>query len=201
MKLPLPTDPEQSRNLSIKKRILALLAALLPLAASAAEPLFETTPVFPNAPANRPNYRIPSILQAPNGDVLIICEKRNDGIGDIVMKRSRDKGRTWSEEQIIFDDGNRVCTDITVGLDRGTGKLWLFFLRDKKKYAHFTSSDSGATWQGPVMIHEQVTQPEWDKLQGKADEGADPSSAGRGAVWARGWSQRYGCGPGMRWSC
>ena len=191
MKLPLPNRPAPSRNLNMQKRIIALLAALLPLTAVAAEPLFETTLVFPVAPANKPNYRIPSILQAPNGDLLIFAEKRNDGIGDIgnhdiVMKRSRDKGRTWSEEQIIFDDGDRVCTDITVGLDRGTGKLWLFFLRDKKKYAHFTSADSGATWQGPVMIHEQVTRAEWDKLQGKADEGADPSSGGRGAVWARG---------------
>ena len=42
-----------------------------------ATPLFETTLVFPNAPKNKPNYRIPSILQAPNGDILIIAEKRN----------------------------------------------------------------------------------------------------------------------------
>lgn len=177
------------------------LAALLQLAAHAAAPLFETTLVFPNAPKNKPNYRIPAILQTPNGDVLIFAEKRNDGIGDIgnhdiALKRSRDKGRTWSAEQIIFDDADRVCTDLTVGIDRVKGKLWLFFLRDKKKYAHFTSTDSGVTWQGPVMIHEQVTKPEWDHLKGKADEGADPSSSGRGAQWATGWSQRYGVGPG-----
>ncbi|MBI5773232.1 MAG: exo-alpha-sialidase [Verrucomicrobia bacterium] len=175
------------------------LAAVLPLTARGAAPLFETTLVFPNAPKNKPNYRIPAILQAPNGDVHLFAEKRNDGIGDIgnhdiVFKRSRDKGRTWSAEQVIFDDEDRVCTDITVG--RVGDKLWLLFLRDKKQYAHFTSTDSGATWQGPVMIHGQVTKPEWDKLQGKADEGADPSSAGRGAAWAKGWSQRYGVGPG-----
>lgn len=59
----------------------------------AAEPLFETTRVFPLTPKNKPNYRIPSIVQAPNGDILVICERRNDGPGDIgnhdiVMKRS-----------------------------------------------------------------------------------------------------------------
>ena len=157
-----------------------------------ASPLFETTLVFPNAPKNRPNYRIPSILQAPNGDVLIFAEKRNDGPGDvgntdIVCKRSRDKGRTWSAEQVIFDDGSRCCTDITVGIERDASKIWLFFLRDKKQYAYFTSTDNGATWQGPVSIHEQVTRPEWDKLDGKTKSRTE---------WEKGWAQRYGVGPG-----
>ena len=35
------------------------------------------------APANKPNYRIPGILLAPNGDLLVFAEKRNDGIGDV----------------------------------------------------------------------------------------------------------------------
>ena len=176
----------------------SLLVALLPVAAFGAAPLFETTRVFPVAPKNKPNYRIPSILQAPNGDILIFAEKRNDGIGDIgnhdiVLKRSRDKGKTWSTEQVIFDDENRVCTDITVG--RVGDKLWLFFLRDKKQYAYFTSADSGATWQGPVSIHTQVTKPEWDKLKGKGDD-EEGTPKGRTAIWEKGWFQRYGVGPG-----
>lgn len=121
------------------------LAILLVRAVVASEPLFETTLVFPATPNNKPNYRIPAIIQAPNGDVLIIAEKRNDGIGDIgnhdiVLKRSGDQGRTWSREQVIFDDGDRTCTDLTVGLDRSNGKLWLFFLRDKKQFDYFTST-------------------------------------------------------------
>ena len=177
-----------------------LISALLSLGVFGAAPLFETTPVFPFAPGNKPNYRIPAIIQAPNGDVLIIAERRNDGIGDIgdhdiVMKRSRDQGKTWSAEQMIFDDGENTSTDLTVGLDRTNGKLWLFFLRNKKQFDYFTSGDSGAMWQGPVSVHEQVTKPEWDQLKGKTED-ADPSSGGRGALWARGWAQRYGCGPG-----
>jgi sialidase-1 len=171
---------------------------------SAAEPLFETTQVFAMAPNNKPNYRIPAILQAPNGDLLIIAERRNDGPGDIgdhdiVLKRSHDKGRTWSDEQTVFADGGKVCTDITVGLDRSNGKIWLFFLRDKKKFSSFTSSDSGTTWQGPVSIHEQVTKPEWDKLttaKAEAEAETDPSNASRVAAWEKGWVQRYGVGPG-----
>lgn len=166
--------------------------------AKAANPLFETARVFALTPDNKPNYRIPAILQAPNGDILIFAEKRNDGPGDIgnhdiVLKRSRDLGKRWSAEQIVFDDEKRVCTDITVG--RTGDKLWLFFLRDKKKFAHFTSIDSGVTWQGPVMIHEQVTRPEWDKLRGKADEEV-VNPKGRMAMWEKDWFQRYGVGPG-----
>ncbi len=174
--------------------------ALLPLAADAAPALFETTVVFPVTTNNKPNYRIPAIIQAPNRDLLIFAEKRNDGPGDvgdteIVLKRSRDAGRTWSDEQVIFDDEKRVCTDITVGLDRSNGKLWLFFLRDKKQFDYFTSADSGATWQGPVSIHDQVTKPDWDKLRGKGEEdNAEPK--GRMAIWEKGWVQRYGVGPG-----
>jgi sialidase-1 len=183
------------------KRLTCFFLALSGLISMhAGEPLFETTRVFAMAPDNKPNYRIPSILLAPNGDILIIAEKRNDGPGDvgnhdIVLKRSRDKGKTWSAEQVVFDDEKRVCTDLTVG--RTGDKLWLFFLRDKKKYAYFSSTDSGATWDGPVMIHEQVTKPEWDKLKGKGggdEEVANPK--GRMAIWEKDWVQRYGCGPG-----
>jgi len=113
---------------------------------STAEPLFETQRLFAITLKNKPNYRIPSIIQAPNGDIIVICERRNDGPGDIgnhdiVMKRSADKGKTWSDEIVILDDEDRVCTDLTVGLDVETQKLWLFFLKDKKQYAHLTSTD------------------------------------------------------------
>lgn len=169
---------------------------------AAAEPLFETTRLFALTPKNKPNYRIPSIICAPNGDILVICERRNDGPGDIgnhdiVMKRSADQGRTWSAETCILDDEDRVSTDLTVGLDRHTKKLWLFFLKDKKQYAHLTSTDNGLSWQGPVVIHEQVIKPEWETLQGKGDEDAPAGNPKSHAVqWEKGWVQRYGCGPG-----
>lgn len=169
---------------------------------SAAESLYETTCLFALTPKNKPNYRIPSIIQAPNGDILVICERRNDGPGDIgnhdiVMKRSGDKGKTWGDEVTILDDENRVCTDLTVGFDRDTQKLWLFFLRDKKQYAHLTSSDNGLSWQGPVIIHEQVIKPEWQTLKGKGDDDEPKGNPKSHAVqWEQGWVQRYGCGPG-----
>lgn len=181
-------------------KIVFMSVLFLAGAATAAEPLFETTRLFALTPSNKPNYRIPGIIQAPNGDLLVICEKRNDGIGDIgnhdiVMKRSADQGRTWSGEIVILDDEDRVCTDLTLGFDRDTQKLWLFFLKDKKQFAHLTSTDNGLSWQGPVVIHDQVIKSEWQALKGKEEEEAgNPKS--HAVRWAKGWAQRYGCGPG-----
>ncbi|QIF01542.1 sialidase family protein [Roseimicrobium sp. ORNL1] len=185
---------------SLSGSVLCALLAVSPFA-SAAEPLFQTVCLFPVTPDNKPNYRIPAILQAQNGDLLVFAEKRNDGPGDIgnhdiVLKRSSDKGGTWGAEQMIFDDEKGVSTDITVGMDHSNGKLWLFFLRDKKKFVHFTSTDHGRTWQGPVSIHEQVTKPEWDALKGKSDAEEPANPKGRMAMWEKDWVQRYGCGPG-----
>ena len=193
---------------SVAKTTLGGIAAPLllvagALATNAAEPLFETTLVFPVAPDNKPNYRIPALIETPiRGDLLVFAEKRNDGPGDIgnhdiVLKRSSDQGRTWSAEQLVFDDENRVTTDLTVGIDEMTKRIWLFFLRDKKEYQHFTSDDDGRTWQGPTSIHAQVTRPEWDRLKNPREPAGDGKPPrGRMAIWEQGWVQRYGVGPG-----
>ena len=163
--------------------------------------LFETTTVWPAYPRNRPNYRIPAILLAPNGDLLIFAEKRNDGPGDLgdhdlVMKRSRDQGKTWSLEVVIFDDGPNDSTDPTLLLDSQRGVIWLFFLRDKARYYCLSSADSGHTWTGPRSIHAAVTRPEWDQLS-CSDRGAKPAqSRYQGLFWNADWVQRYGVGPG-----
>lgn len=179
-----------------------VLAGCLAATACAAAPLFETTSVFRLTPENKPNYRIPSLLLAGDGSLLAVAEKRNEGPGDIgnhdiVLKRSRDQGRTWSEEQVVLDDENRTSTDLTVARDVSGDRLWIFFLRDKKQFAYLSSDDHGRTWQGPTVIHDQVVRPEWDRLESKATRDDGPAKPrGIGAAWAHGWAQRYGVGPG-----
>ncbi|MBI5381795.1 MAG: exo-alpha-sialidase [Opitutae bacterium] len=165
--------------------LVALSSSLLPAA-----PLFETVTVHAATPGNRPNYRIPALATAPNGDLLLFTEKRNDGIGDLgnhdlMLVRSSDCGRTWSAEQVIFDDGDNTCTDSTVCIDRERGRIFLFFLRNKSQFAYFTSDDSGKTWRGPVSIHAAVTRREWEQEEPTARPGNE--KAGK---------QRYGVGPG-----
>lgn len=165
------------------------LAGLSPFPLTAA-PLFETVTVHAATPANRPNYRIPALATAPNGDLLLFTEKRIDGIGDLgdhdlVVVRSSDHGRTWSPPEVLYDDGRNTCTDSTVGIDRERGRIFLFFLKNKARFAYFASDDSGRNWRGPILIHAFVTRPEWE-LEGTEARPAS-ETAGR---------QRYGVGPG-----
>lgn len=191
-------------------RHLALLGSILAIATAnsvAAEPFFETVNVFPTAPKNKPNYRIPSLIQMPSGDLLAIVEKRNDGIGDVgnhdlVLKRSSDLGKTWGTEQVIIDDGKNTSTDTTLCFDRQTGRLFVFFLEDKKEFAYMHSDDEGKTWQGPTVIHQDVIKPEWETLGQKPEEAADSTTdresgkTSKVKEWKEGWLQRYGVGPG-----
>jgi hypothetical protein len=155
-----------------------------------AEPLFETITVHAMTPENRPNYRIPALAVAPNGDVLLFTEKRNDGIGDLgnhdlVMVRSSDQGRTWTAPQVLLDDDSNTSTDSTVCIDRERGRIFLFFLKDKTQFAYFASDDSGKTWRGPTLIHAAVTRPEWERDSGGPRPANDKSH-----------KHRYGVGPG-----
>ena len=65
----------RTRHLPLRTLCASLLFALLlsPAAMSAAEPLFQTVCLFPVTPDNKPNYRIPAILQAQNGDILVFA--------------------------------------------------------------------------------------------------------------------------------
>ena len=74
-----------------------LLPILCSTLLAAAEPLFETQRLFALTPNNKPNYRIPGIIQAPNGDILVICEKRNDGIGYIYERADKGSTHYWDE--------------------------------------------------------------------------------------------------------
>jgi sialidase-1 len=193
-------------NTHATKLLTIVLLLIVASTARADEALFETSLVFPVTPKNKPNYRIPALVQTPNGDLLAIAERRNDGPGDIgdhdiVFKRSTDRGATWGDVQLLFDGGALANVDTTVGIDRETNTLWVFFMRDKKQFVAASSRDNGHTWDGPHSIHEQVTRPEWDALRSAARdkepaEDDDPQNEGRMAKWSAGWDQRYGVGPG-----
>lgn len=114
-------------------------------------------------------YRIPSVIVAPNGDLLAFCEGRRNSSGDhgnldLLQKRSTDGGATWSEQVVVYEEGGERET--TIGnpcpvVDQSTGVIWMPFTRDNDDVFVASSDDSGATWSAPVEITESVKPPAW----------------------------------------
>ena len=60
-------------------------------------------------------YRIPSLVTTKNGALLAIVERRiglhDHAQNDIVLRRSENNGLTWSEIQVIHEDGKNSLND------------------------------------------------------------------------------------------
>ncbi len=126
-------------------------------------------------------YRIPAIVVANNGDVLAFAEGRkvsgHDASDiDLVMKRSSDGGRTWSEQQIIWEDADNTCGNPCPVVDQTTGTIWLPMNHNRNGYATpkdgqdgmgtrtvwmTHSDDNGHTWATPTDITSIAKQPNW----------------------------------------
>jgi sialidase-1 len=140
--------------------------------AAAAEPdpaAHEQSDLFTAGVGGYHTYRIPALIVTAKGSVLAFCEGRKTGGGDhgdldLVMKRSTDGGRTWSDLQIVHEEGGDA--KITIGnpcpaVDRATGTIWLPFCRDNKRVLLASSTDDGQTWSKPRDISDSVTRSDW----------------------------------------
>ena len=121
-------------------------------------------------------YRIPAIATAKDGTILAFSDYRpcsNDiGYGevDIVLRRSSDNGKTWSEAVTIADgqggDSNVFNVgfgDAAVVADRESGKVLVMAVAGKQVFAYataashnfmakITSNDNGANWNAPEDV-------------------------------------------------
>jgi sialidase-1 len=127
-------------------------------------------------------YRIPSVIVTARGDVLAFCEGRkisgNDtGDIDLLVRRSRDGGRSFAPFEVVWDDGGNTCGNPCPVIDRDTNTIWLLMThnlgRDNetaitKGTAQGTrtvwvthSTDDGRTWNPPKNITASVKDPAW----------------------------------------
>lgn len=127
-------------------------------------------------------YRIPALLVSAKGTVLAFCEGRKSGRGDagnidLVLKRSADGGKTFSQQAIVWDDGENTCGNPCPILDRSTGFIWLLMTRNlgsdvESKIIAGTSKESrtvwvthseddGITWAKPVEITAGTKKADW----------------------------------------
>lgn len=138
-------------------------------------------PVFVSGTEGHKTYRIPAIIGLPDGELLAFCEGRVNGAGDfgdinIVMKRSKDAGKTWAALQTVVDAdtlqaGNPApVVDLTDPAYPG-GRIFLFYNTGNnhegevrkgnglREVWYKTSVDNGQTWSEAVNITLQVHRP------------------------------------------
>lgn len=133
-----------------------------------------------------PNYRIPAIAQAKNGNLIAVSDYRFSGadIGsgalDLHARISKDNGATWGNIQTIVDhnqyaSGSTNATkfmhtgfgDPCIVADRETNNVLLMSCTGNVMYwngtrdnhqgiARFYSKDGGETWEKPEEISESI---------------------------------------------
>jgi sialidase-1 len=144
--------------------------------------VLDQTDVFVSGRDGYHSYRIPAILCAKNGDLLAFCEGRKNSGGDagdidLLLKRSADDGKTWSAQQVLWDDADNTCGNPCPVLDETTGAIFLLLThnlgshREKDIVARTvrgsrtvwlaSSTDHGATWTKPVEITATTKAPTW----------------------------------------
>jgi len=134
----------------------------------AAEPFHEKDqPVFVSG--GGVHYRLPSLLVTKDGTVLAAGQKRKGG-GDwaesaLVLRRSTDGGKTWSDEQTLFEREGWCCFNGNLVEDRRNGAVMALFIAFPRKagagwfpgkwipagggFDLVRSADDGKTWSKP----------------------------------------------------
>ena len=139
--------------------------------------------VFESGKEGYASYRIPSVIKAPNGDILVFCEGRKNSVSDygyidIILKRSSDNGMHWSSGQVIVSDGENTFGNPCCVTDYESGRIHMvcnFNLYDKgereiqegsapRDAYYLFSDDNGISWSEPKDITKQVKHKNWGWL-------------------------------------
>lgn len=120
------------------------------------------------------NYRIPSVTVTKNGTIVAFAEARafahDQAENDIVIRRSVDGGKIWSETAVVADEGKSSLNNVTaIYLDKEDRILLMFqsyppkmtegMQRTKDMYMRsylVYSDDQGATWSKLREITDQL---------------------------------------------
>ena len=138
--------------------------------------------VFKNGEEGYNCFRIPAIVTTNKGSLVAFAEARrkscsDTGDIDLVVKRSEDQGKTWSDLQVVWDDKNNVCGNPSPIVDRVTGKIVLLATwnlgedkehdiikgtsKDTRRVFLLKSTDDGHNWSFPEEITTDVKLSDW----------------------------------------
>lgn len=137
--------------------------------------------VFKGGEDGHATYRIPAIIKLPNQDLLAFAEGRVNGSNDfgdinLVMKRSEDKGQSWSELYTLVDYDSLQAGNPAPVIDLHDpnypdGVIYLFYNTGNnheydvrmnqgvREVWMIRSMDLGKTWEKPKNITPQVHRP------------------------------------------
>ncbi len=162
----------------MRKNIISLVLLICAFSIHAQTPF---SVVYTSGQEGHKTYRIPAIIKNKQGHLLAFAEGRVNGSGDfgdinIVLKISRDQGRTWSALATLVDYQDLQAGNPTPILDTTDprfpkGRMFLFYntgnnheneIREGKglrEVWYITSTDGGLTWSSAVNITSQVHRP------------------------------------------
>lgn len=160
------------KKFNLKRVLVSLVVAsslILSFAPQAQAQEIENYSVFAAGEDNAHTYRIPALLTANDGSLIAIAEARWESwvdktLTDVVVRRSTDCGKTWSEIKKITNVKSGAYMDPTPVIDRTTGEIFLFFSywpendhSTKTNQAFLsTSKDNGVTWSEPKEITKEI---------------------------------------------
>ena len=163
--------------------IAGLVTATLLSSLSAAEPATPCgQPLYVSGRDGYHTYRIPALTVTKTGTALAFCEGRKNsssdtGDIDLLVKRSTDHGRTWSPQQILWDDAGNTCGNPCAVVEQQSGTIWLLMTwnrgddresqiiaqtsKDTRRVFVTCSADDGLTWSDPREITADAKQENW----------------------------------------
>lgn len=127
-------------------------------------------------------FRIPVILSTKNGSLLAFAEGRRNNCGDagdidLVLKRSADNGKTWTQLQVVWSDGANTCGNPAPVLEERSGRILLLSTwnlgtdhepaiidgtsKDTRRIFILQSDDDGSSWSQPREITGSVKRKDW----------------------------------------
>lgn len=155
----------------------------------------QETLVFEGGKEGHKIYRIPAIINLPSGDLLAFAEGRvngSDDYGDVnlVFKRSKDQGATWSALELLVDYDSLQAGNPAPVVDLfdpayPAGVVYLFYNtgnnheydirmnRGVREVWMIRSLDLGITWQNAINITSQTHLPNNPEFNPKYVSSAD----------------------------
>lgn len=166
--------------MSLRHTVRSLLFALA--TAVAATAATTETDVYVAGADGYHTYRIPAIVKSRDGTLLAFAEGRKSGRGDagnidLLVKRSKDGGKTWGKQILVWDEADNTAGNPCPVVDLKTGAILLLsthnlgtdketdIINKRSKSTRtvwmLRSEDDGLTWSKATEITATTKDPSW----------------------------------------